>query len=382
MRRRTIGIAVGVVVLLALSAFGAVQVLSHQSTGNGALVAAKPSTCDDTFHVLKLAPSVVAAARPVCLVQSIQLSGELKGSISQAYVTGPNGVSATQMCTIPKRWDNFPTARLMLAIGSKAYRLTISPAGASEHQPVTYNQVNGNVDLASVADPHADWNQASGSFAVNANGVSGTLAVDLLRDAAGAQPVHVSGQWACGAPLATTSDPNVPCSLFYSLNRLQDSDVARMKARACLAQDLTFSGAIAGHLDHAINDTAYPREPGIDGDNNCAAVGDQYDASLKFSIGDESFLLNLNPRAYPGVGPGQYAAGSGAFSANAFLWLGTADPTHNGLFATDQQVYWYGSAGSFTIARDMRSGTIDETFTGMFDHPGSTVHIAGSWRCA
>ena len=382
MRRRTIGIAAGVALLLVLGAFGVMQALGHQGAGNAALVAAKPSTCDDAFRVLKLVPSAVAAARPVCLVQSIQLSGELKGSVGQAYVSGTTGVAASEMCTVPKRWENFPPARLMLAIGGKAYRLTISATGSSEHEPVTFNQVNGHVDLASVADPNADWNQASGSFALNANGVSGTLAVDLLRDIAGAQPVHISGQWTCGAPLAANADAAVPCALFYALNQLPEADVARMKAKGCLAEDLTFSGAIAGRLDHAINDATYAREPGIDGDNNCLAVGDQYDASLKFSIGDESFLLNLNPRAYPGVGPGTYAAGSGAFSANAFLWLGTADATHNGLFVTDQHVYWYGSSGSFTIARDMRSGTVDETFTGMFDHAGSTVHIAGSWRCA
>ena len=84
-----------------------------------------------------------------------------------------------------------------------------------------------------------------------------------------------------------------------------------------------------------MNDHAVRPHPGIDGDNYCGAIGNQYDASLKFSIGDESFLLNLNPRAYPSVGPGLYAAGSGPFSANAFLWLGQADPGQGGLFLPD-----------------------------------------------
>jgi hypothetical protein len=346
--------SVAIVLFVALSACGGY---------NGGPVATRSTTCDDVFRALNL----TAAARPGCLAQSIRLSGELNGSVAQAYVPG--------MCTTPKRWDNFPTARLMLAVGNKAYRLTISPPGASEHQRVSFKQVSGRVELASVADPAAHWHEASGSLAVNADGVSGKLAVDLLRDAAGAQPVHVTGQWACGAEAVPIADPKVPCSLFYALNRLQSADVARMRASACLAEDLTFSGAISGHVDHAINDAPYAREPGIDGDNNCLAIGDQYDASLKFSIGDESFLLNLNPRAYPRVGPGRYAA-------NALLWLGNADPAHNGLFVTDPHVYWFGSSGSFVIAGDMRSGTIDETFTGMSGHPESTVRIAGGWRCA
>jgi hypothetical protein len=346
--------SVAIVLFVALSACGSY---------NGGPVATRPTTCDDVFLALNL----TAAARPECLAQSIRLSGELNGSVAQAYVGG--------MCSTPKRWDKFPTARLTLAIAGGAYRLTISPSGASEHQRVSFDQVNGRVELASVADPKADWNQATGNIAVNANGISGAIAVDLLRDAAGAQPVHVRGQWACGTEAAPAADPKVPCSLFYALNNLQSADVARMRASACLAEDLTFSGALSGHLDHAINDMAYAREPGIDGDNNCLAIGDQYDASLKFSIGDESFLLNLNPRAYPRVRPG-------AFTANAFLWLGNADPAHNGLFVTDPHVYWYGSSGSFTIAGDMRSGTIDETFTGMSGHPESTVRIAGGWRCS
>src|SRR4029077_21100386 len=107
---------------------------------------------------------------------------------------------------------------------------------------------------------------------------------------------------------------------------------------------------------------------------------------LKFSIGDESFLLDLFPRSTSDspIGPGQYPAGEGAFSANAVLWFGNADPSSHGLFLINlsDSDFWYGSGGSFTIANDMKSGTIDETFTGFFDHAGSTVHIAGSWRCA
>jgi hypothetical protein len=157
-----------------------------------------------------------------------------------------------------------------------------------------------------------------------------------------------------------------------------------LKAHACNTENLTFSGDISAHLDHAITDTATKAPPGPDGDGWCGNAGPNYDASLKFSIGDESFLLDLYPRSSSEtqLGPGQYPAGDGLFTANATLWLGHADAGQNGLFVTDLNIFWYGSGGSFTIANDMKSGTIDETFSGTLDHAGSTVHITGSWRCA
>ena len=381
MQRRNVLIAVGALVVLIVAGFGAVRVLSAK-TASTTIVAAKPSSCDDAFRVLKLAPSMITAARSVCLTQSLQFTGEVNGSVGQAFPVEADGVGATSMCTVPKRWDGLPKALLALAVGSKAYRLRVSPPGWSEHQALTLHNLQGQLELVSIANPNTDWSQASGSVGVNADGISGTIDADVIRDVSGARPVHISGAWACGTRVAPSAGASDACSLFYALNHIQDADLARMKARACLAQDLTFSGAISAHLDHAINDAAYRIAPGINGDNNCAAVGGQYDVSLKFSIGDESFLLNLNPRAYPSVGPGQYSAGSGPFSANAFLWLGAADPSRHGWFVADQQVYWYGSSGSFTINSDMKSGTVDETFSGMFDHSSSTVRLSGSWRCA
>lgn len=382
MQWRKVVIAIGALVVLGLVGFGADRLLLAKPSGNAALVAAKPSTCDDAFRVLKLTPSMITAARPLCLVQSLVVSGELHGSVGQAYPVAGDGVAATSLCATPRRWSNFPQATLAFVVGNKAYRLRISIPGFSEHQVVTVQNLQGAVELASIADPNADWSQASGTVVVNRDGVTGTIDADLVRDVAGARPVHVTGSWACGPPVATVFDASVPCSLFYSLNHLQDSDVARMKARACLPEDLTFSGAIAAHVDHGINDSAFPNGPGIDADNFCGGAPAQYDASVKFSAGDETFLLVLDPHVYPAVGPGQYAAGIDKYSANAFLWLGAADATKNGLFVSDENISWYGSQGSFTIAGDMKSGTIDETFNGIYSHPGSTVHITGSWRCA
>lgn len=380
----------GVIAGVLLLGVGGVAV-AHFRAGSATAASAtpKPSTCADAYRFAALRPSQITAANSVCLAQSLKFTGELSGSVAQAYLVSPDDASPSGECATPKRWDGYPQAQLAMAIGSKVYRLRISPPGRSEHQGLTLNNLANAVELAMIGNPKTDWSQASGTVTLNPDGITGAIDASLLRDVASAQPVHVTGQWACGTPALATFDAGVPCASFFALNHLQDADVTRMKAQACNSQNLTFSGDISGHVDHAITDTAISAPPGIDGDNHCGSAGNNYDASFKFSIGDESFLLDLYPRSPSDspIGPGQYAAGADSFSANAYLWLGHADPGQSGLFVTDgglgPGVSWYGSGGSFTIASDMRSGTIDETFQGVsLDHASSTVHITGSWRCA
>src|SRR5437667_7094141 len=180
-------IAVGDPVVLGLGGFRAGRLLLAKPTAIATLVA-KPSTCDDAFRVLKLAPSMITAARPVCLVQSLVLSGELHGSVGQAYPVEADGVAATSLCTTPRRWDNFPQAMLAFVVGNKAYRLRISLPGYSEHQPTTVQNLQRAVELASIADPNADWSQASGPFVVKGHGVTGTIAAEPAPAAPGPKP--------------------------------------------------------------------------------------------------------------------------------------------------------------------------------------------------
>jgi len=159
------------------------------------------------------------------------------------------------MCSVPKRWDGFPTALLAFVAGGKGYRLRISAPGPSEHQVVTLNSVAGVVELSSISNPSQRWNQAMGSLTLNADATSGTIDANLLRDVNGAAPVHISGRWACGAALPLPGfDAAAPCASFYALNHLNDADVARMKASACNPESLVFSGDIRGQVDHAITD--------------------------------------------------------------------------------------------------------------------------------
>jgi hypothetical protein len=378
--RRTIGIVVGTLLLLGLVAF-AVARLGTLHDNPLVIAASKPATCADAYRVLKLVPSQIAAATPVCLTQSLRLSGEVTGQVAEAYTVAQDSGAPTPMCSEPKRWSTFPPAVLAIFAGGKAYRLQISAPGSSEHQPVTLSNAGKVVVLTSISDPSLRWDQGTGTVTLNADGVTGTLDVNLLQDVSGAVPVHISGHWACGAPLPMPAvGASAPCADFYAINHLSTADVARMTAHACHAEDLSFSGAINTHLDHAVTDTVDPW-PGMGGDNVCATFSESYEATLKFSIGDESFVLNLGASQYLGVTPGRYPAASGN-TLGVVLWLGYADPSAHGHFITDDKIFWLGSGGTFSIAKDMKSGSVDATLRSLVSNLESTVRIKGSWRCA
>jgi len=377
--RRTIAIVVGALLVLGLALYAVVRLASPHNAA-AAVTAPKPATCADAYRVLKLAPSQISNANPVCLTQSLQLSGVITGQVAEAYTVGQDSLAPTPMCAEPKRWSSFPTALLAFVAGGKAYRLRISAPGSSEHQPVTINGVSNVVELASISDPSQDWQQGTGKVTLNADGITGSLDVNVVQDVSGAVPVHISGQWACGAPLPLRAFvTSAPCANFYALNQLRAADVARMKRSACHSEGLAFSGDVSANLEHAVTDSAIAPTPGYGGDNYCGSVGEQYTATLKFSVGDESFLLDLGANQYPAVAPGRYTAQSG-ISVGVVLFLGHADPANHGEFVSDDQVFWVGSSGSFTIAKDMKSGTVDATVIGLTT--GSTVRIKGSWRCA
>ena len=383
MKRRGAAIVAAAVVLLGLGAFGVSRLLAAHTTPAASL-SAKPTTCADAYRLTKLTPSQITAGSQVCFAQSLQLSGQLNGAVAQAYQASADSALPSQPCIEPLRWNGYPQAMLAIAVDAKPYRLRISPPGSSEHQAVTLTDLGQSVELDSILNPAQDWNQVSGSLTVNADGVTGTMSVDALQDVAGATPVHISGQWACGTPPALPSpDPSVPCSSFYVLNQLQTSDVARMKAGGCHAEDLTLAGDVSAHLDHGVSDTvAQCWCGGYGADNFCGPSGETYVATLKFSVGDESFLLDLSAYRYPNVTPGAYSAQGSGSTPGVVLFLGRADPTNQGAFVANNNIVWLSSGGTFTVAGDMKSGTIDATLSGLGEHSNSVVRITGSWRCA
>src|SRR5216683_5026594 len=105
MTPRTVAIVVGALLLVGLGAFGVMRLVSVRTASTAAFVAPKPTTCADAYRVLKLKPSEVTNANPVCLNQSLQLSGEVVGAVGQAYTIDASSVAPTPMCTTPKRWN-------------------------------------------------------------------------------------------------------------------------------------------------------------------------------------------------------------------------------------------------------------------------------------
>jgi hypothetical protein len=282
MRRRVAAAVAGGLILLAWSGFVVVHAITGRTSAALVATTARPSTCADAYRVLNLRPSQVSAANGVCLKQSLHLSGEVAGSVAQAYVVQADTVAPSSMCVNPKRWDAFPTGLLAFVVNGKGYRLRVAPPGVSEHQPLTINNLSGVVELASMSEPSIDWSQATGTLNLNSDGTTGTLEVSLLRDVANARPVRITGQWACGAPAPLPSfDAAAPCARFYALNQLQDADVSRMKADGCNAENLTFTEDVAGQVDHAVTDTVQ-RHPGFQGDNYCGQVNGDYTATMKF----------------------------------------------------------------------------------------------------
>src|ERR1700736_4483474 len=149
--RWTASLVIAVVLLLGA---GGVAV-AHFRSGSAPMssVTLKASTCADAYGRLSLRPSQIAAAKSVCMSQSLKFSGELTGSVSQAYTANADNTGPSGGCTTPKRWSDLPQAQLALVVGAKAYRLQISPPGSSELQVVTFKTLAHAVDLSSFADP-------------------------------------------------------------------------------------------------------------------------------------------------------------------------------------------------------------------------------------
>src|SRR5438067_4022393 len=108
MRWRVAAAAVAGLLLVGLGGFVVVHAIAGRSAPNLAAATAKPTTCADAYRLLKLRPSQVTAANPVCLTQSLEFSGEVIGQVGQAYTISADSVGPTAMCAVPRRWDTYP----------------------------------------------------------------------------------------------------------------------------------------------------------------------------------------------------------------------------------------------------------------------------------
>lgn len=362
-----------------------VAVLSLGGCGSGPAAAFAPapadSTCQGIFEVDGMPPSQVDAARQgqLCQPQALTLSGELSGSIRSAYLRDAAGP-----CSTPNFGDSWQLPALDFALDGRAYELDLAPAGR-------YLETQASVDLsrASLSELSGQrnyWAARSGSVTVNDAGVAGTISADFLRDAAGAQPVHLTGHWSCGAaPAFKAADPTVPCGQYYL-----DAGLATPTPpdeRSCRPQDLFLTGALSFHVDHGINGAA--SAPGSPLDpvpvNVCGLSGRSYFASVAFSHRRETFVLGLGVRSTspftdPSFAPGTFGVTAALNQSPApFAVLQLARVTADGITLLEGPAQsWDASSGSFMVASDLRSGTANLVFR---NNAIGQVQLSGSWRC-
>jgi hypothetical protein len=126
-----------------------------------------------------------------------------------------------------------------------------------------------------------------------------------------------------------------------------------------LAQDLTFSGAISGHVMSAT---------GV-----CVVAGGDYSANVFGRPGGQTFnfLIYIRHPAWHGAG---------TYAARLILDATTTENTAQVTTATD--VYTsLNSTGSLTVDAGLKSGSIDMGMTKGGALGAAQAHAKGRWRC-
>lgn len=176
---------------------------------------------------------------------------------------------------------------------------------------------------------------------------------------------------ASASPIASPTSPS-------SSNQKQSS----------LVEDLTFTGGLSGHMSSAINPKPFgnsqPSSQGFEFPNStrCGEWSDEYGAYWQADIvglvGGRAWALSLSydtnmskPTTF------QVNGKPGANDGDADAWIVPSSfPTN-----TDSWYATYGASGSFTVAADFRSGSIDLVLPEGPTGSGTPIHVRGTWRC-
>jgi hypothetical protein len=174
-------------------------------------------TCAPIYAALGLRPSAQhdLDAAGGCLPQDLTFSGEVTSHVRMAVISRP--------CPVPRANTYRAGFDLQFLVGSTRYSLDFNtgdtfyqgvaqtyrlpiPAPTDLLRPVeqpvvtlTAPRADGNILL-----PSQTWKSTtSGTIGFDQESLSGHLDFHLLRDAAGARPVHVSGAFRCAQPSPT-----------------------------------------------------------------------------------------------------------------------------------------------------------------------------------
>ncbi len=118
-------------------------------------------------------------------------------------------------------------------------------------------------------------------------------------------------------------------------------------------EDLTFTGALAGHMDAGHRGNTYV----------CTSTGGSYVAGpIVGNVNGKEVALNITKISFHGAG--SYPAGGVSFDVNG-----------------DHYYPALSNAGTLVVATDLRSGSVDIALAANED-PGTIVgHVTGTWRC-
>lgn len=194
---------------------------------------------------------------------------------------------------------------------------------------------------------------AAGGVVVATGGREGTLS---LQFGSGRSPERVSGSWSCAPASASFGAPP-------TLPRLD------------LGQNLTVSGALAGHIAGA----ATPPVALVAGAPNCGAYGgSHFNLGLLVGLQGTPYLLDVTVEQYSGPGPYYPALTASDLPSEAGWATAVARPDSSFGAGRIPGASWVAVGGDFHIFSGLRSGTM---FIRFMDRSGASFIISGGWSC-
>jgi hypothetical protein len=125
-------------------------------------------------------------------------------------------------------------------------------------------------------------------------------------------------------------------------------------ASGAIAEDLTFTGALAGHMSSAHRGDTYV----------CTNSGRSFVAGpIVGDVGGKEVILNITKISYQG--PGTYPAGGVGFDEGSNHYFPAIGTSQTGL----------------AVNADQRSGTVNIDLAANSDPNTVVGHVAGTWRC-
>jgi hypothetical protein len=302
-----------------------------------------------------------------CLAQGFRMSGELSGTVADAFVE--------TRCPVPLLGERLSPTTMDFRLEGHGYRLVLDPGATTFlEKPITVTQSGtstlGRLTITDtgVATVGA-WESTRGSMSVDASGIAGTLALQLLaQNTSGARPLRLDGSWRCAQAISASSPTPSACSAVLSAQHPEGADMVALAAGTCRPLSLDLSGALAGHADAAVLVA-----PATDLQSGCIRTGQGLETQFDVAVDGRVVTITVWLRREPLRG--SLAAGNYPDPG----YLEGIDPVP--VAVSTGRMRWAYKSGTVTLGADLAGGTIDADLQGGSPGFGETVHISGAWRC-